>query len=182
MAAQDDIVFSEDSINKTTNYNRKDLYNWKLVTNDFMEASKDLELGELLHDNMFGLFEAMSAIEMMDPKMDAGMAKAGNIKRRKPLSFNEAIEKKVLPWDSITAPDFITNFDHTMACFVTWLEGHSLAQTVFTNLVRLFTCLLLRPGPGYITYWYRSPFHLLRRTVFWYYILGSWLFFDDTNS
>ena len=151
MATQDDVVFSEDSINKTTNYNRKDLYNWKLVTNDFMEASKDLELGELLHDNMFGLFEAMSAIEMMDPKMDAGMAKAGNIKRRKPLSFNEAIDKKVLPWDSITAPDFITNFDHTMACVVTWLEGHSLAQTVFTNLVRLFTCLLFRSGPGYFS-------------------------------
>jgi hypothetical protein len=30
-------------------------------------------LGELLHDDMFGLFEAMSAIELMDPKMDAGM-------------------------------------------------------------------------------------------------------------
>ena len=33
----------------------------------------DLTLGELVHDDMFGLFEAMSAIEMMDPKMDAGM-------------------------------------------------------------------------------------------------------------
>ena len=32
-----------------------------------------MELGELLHDDLFGLFEAMSAIEMMDPKMDAGM-------------------------------------------------------------------------------------------------------------
>lgn len=33
----------------------------------------DLELGELLHGYFFGLFEAMSAIEIMDPKMDAGM-------------------------------------------------------------------------------------------------------------
>ena len=33
----------------------------------------ELSLGELLHDDMFGLFEAMSAIELMDPKMDAGM-------------------------------------------------------------------------------------------------------------
>lgn len=32
-----------------------------------------LRLGELFHDELFGLFEAMSAIEMMDPKMDAGM-------------------------------------------------------------------------------------------------------------
>ena len=133
-STENEIVFSEDSINKTTNYNRKDLYNWKLVTDDFMESCKDLELGELLHDNMFGLFEAMSAIEMMDPKMDAGMAKAGNIKRHKPLSFSEAVEKKLIPWETISAPDFVTNFDHTMACVVTWLEGHSLAQTVFTNL------------------------------------------------
>ena len=35
----------------------------------------DLSLGELIHDENFGLFEAMSAIEMMDPKMDAGMRK-----------------------------------------------------------------------------------------------------------
>ena len=93
-----------------------------------------MELGELLHDNMFGLFEAMSAIEMMDPKMDAGMAK-GSIKRRKPLGFNEALEQKILPWDKVTASEFVTIFDHTMACMITWFEGHSLAQTVFTNLV-----------------------------------------------
>jgi hypothetical protein len=37
----------------------------------------------------FGLFEAMSAIEMMDPKMDAGMIfnKDKNI-----LSFKEAVQ------------------------------------------------------------------------------------------
>lgn len=33
----------------------------------------ELELGELLHGYFFGLFEAMSAIEIMEPKMDAGM-------------------------------------------------------------------------------------------------------------
>ena len=37
--------------------------------------TSDLSLGELIHDENFGLFEAMSAIEMMDPKMDAGMRK-----------------------------------------------------------------------------------------------------------
>ena len=39
-------------------------YHWKDVTTEFFEASKDLQLGELLHDETFGLFEAMSAIEM----------------------------------------------------------------------------------------------------------------------
>lgn len=35
----------------------------------------------------FGLFEAMSAIEMMDPKMDAGMI--GNQVNRKVLNFEQ---------------------------------------------------------------------------------------------
>lgn len=38
----------------------------------------------------FGLFEAMSAIEMMDPKMDAGMI--GNQVNRKVLNFEQAIK------------------------------------------------------------------------------------------
>ena len=76
----------------------------------------------------------MSAIEMMDPKMDAGMAK-GSVKRRTPLTLTDAIEEKSLPWDNVTVPEFVTIFDHTLSCLVTWLEGHSLAQTVLTNLV-----------------------------------------------
>lgn len=43
----------------------------------------------------FGLFEAMSAIEMMDPKMDAGMI--GNQVNRKVLNFEQAIKVSVLP-------------------------------------------------------------------------------------
>ena len=111
-----------------------------LISRKFLFIS-ELELGELLHDNMFGLFEAMSAVVMIDPKMDAGMAK-GSIKRRKPLSFNEALEQKILPWDKVTASEFVTIFDHTMACMITWFEGHSLAQTVFTNLVCQFDELI----------------------------------------
>jgi len=49
-----------------------------------------LGLGELLHDPSFGLFEAMSAIEMMDPKMDAGMM--CNKGKRIIQNFDQAIE------------------------------------------------------------------------------------------
>jgi len=48
-------------------------YNWVDVTEQFVSDCAQLELGQLLHDDMFGLFEGMSAVEMMDPKMDAGM-------------------------------------------------------------------------------------------------------------
>jgi len=52
-----------------------------------------LKLGELFHDDMFGLFEAMSAIEMMDPKMDAGMLcnRGGKLT----LNFDQALAVSV---------------------------------------------------------------------------------------
>lgn len=53
----------------------------------------DLKLGELLHDEQFGLFEAMSAIEMMDPKMDAGMICNRGVRKIK--SFEQAIKVNV---------------------------------------------------------------------------------------
>ena len=49
----------------------------------------ELELGELVHHEIFGLFEAMSAIEMMDPKMDAGMC--CNKNTQAPLTFETAV-------------------------------------------------------------------------------------------
>lgn len=85
--------------------------NWKDITLQFQEAVKgktvlqgvnnnklyqliqtilDLKLGELLHDDLFGLFEAMSAIEMMDPKMDAGMMCIRGA--RKIVSFDQALQ------------------------------------------------------------------------------------------
>ena len=89
-------------------------------------------MGELVHDESFGLFEAMSAIEMMDPKMDAGMRTSGGSCRRPPLTYATARAGGHL--DASGNSDLIGVYDQTVACLVTWLEGHSLAQTVFTNL------------------------------------------------
>ena len=50
-------------------------------------------------DYSFGLFEAMSAIEMMDPKMDAGMM--CNQAKRKVLNFEQSIEVIYLLLSSI---------------------------------------------------------------------------------
>ena len=89
-------------------------YNWKLVTEPFKSACGELDLGELMHDDMFGLFEAMSAIEMMDPKMDAGMrcnilnkSSKSPGGRHQPLTFWTAQECGHLPMD----PNTISNED-----------------------------------------------------------------------
>lgn len=92
----------------------------------------ELSLGELVHDEMFGLLDAMSAIEMMDPKMDAGMM--CNRTSKKILNFGDAVQAGTLKIEDLSFEERIGIVDDTVACLVTWLEGHSLAQTVFTNV------------------------------------------------
>ncbi|KAK6312878.1 hypothetical protein J4Q44_G00162250 [Coregonus suidteri] len=107
--------------------------NWVDITHEFKGACKELNLGELLHDKFrFGLFEAMSAIEMMDPKMDAGMI--GNQVNRKVLNFEQAVKDGAIRVRDLSFPELIGIMDTCFCCLITWLEGHSLAQTVFTCL------------------------------------------------
>jgi len=108
-------------------------YTWSDITKDFQLSVEDLKLGELAHDELFGLFEAMSAIEMMDPKMDAGMNQISP-GSKKVLNFDQAVSAGQLELKKISLPHFIGIIDNSIACLVTWLEGHSLAQTVFINL------------------------------------------------
>ncbi|CAC5376619.1 NAA35 [Mytilus coruscus] len=123
---------NENKQEMTIQTDNKPVYHWRDVTSEFIEAAGELELGELLHDASFGLFEAMSAIEMMDPKMDAGMM--CNQIQRKVLNFEQAVSADTCKIKELSIPQLIGIIDASMACLVTWLEGHSLAQTVFTNL------------------------------------------------
>lgn len=88
------------------------LYNWRTITTEFKDSCDGLEIGELVKDNKyesnlalctsnylfnkiqinnsFGLFEAMSAIELMDPKMDAGML--SNQSQAKIKSLSQAVQ------------------------------------------------------------------------------------------
>lgn len=69
---------------------RGPVYQWNQITNEFFESVQELELGELLHYELFGLFEAMSAIEMMDKKMDIGMLEGKE--KNVPLTFEVAVK------------------------------------------------------------------------------------------
>lgn len=104
---------------------------WRDVTGEFFDCVKELQLGELIHDNMFGLFDAMSAIEMMDPKMDAGMCCN---KEATPLTFQTAVETSKMKLANLECRETIGIIDAVYSCTVSWLEGHSMAQTVLTCL------------------------------------------------
>lgn len=72
----------------------------------------ELQLGELVHhQTLFGLLEAMSAIEMMDPKMDAGLR--CNKDPEGPLTFTTAVAVSKSNWNG-NAKKF-NNFIHLFA-------------------------------------------------------------------
>ena len=107
------------------------VYEWQDITSQLKSACHGLPLGSLQHDENFGLFEAMSAIEMMDSKMDAGML--CNKDLCSVSSAEEALEKGIL--DSNPSGALVLGVaDELLACMTTWLDGHSLAQTVLTCL------------------------------------------------
>lgn len=113
---------------------------WLDITEQFKQAASQLSPGELVHDVHFSLFDAMSAIELADPKMD------GMVQWRQfpdyPLSLKEAIKNGYVRADGHSNRTLIGVFDEILACMATWLEGHTLAQTVFTCLYLLDTSIV----------------------------------------
>lgn len=91
----------------------------------------ELKLGELVHDELFGLYDAMAAIELMDPKMDAGMMCN---KSKKLYPFEEMVRRNLIKIKDFSLEELIGIIDDTYSCLVMWMNGHSLAQTVFINL------------------------------------------------
>lgn len=103
---------------------------WADVSSLLQAACKDLGDGELIHGENFNLFAAMSALEIMDPKMDSGMVckyysvdeAIANGAAPVPLSFDKTVDVQCI----------IDIMDHLLACEATWHRGQSLAQTVFS--------------------------------------------------
>ncbi|PSS20944.1 N-alpha-acetyltransferase 35, NatC auxiliary subunit like [Actinidia chinensis var. chinensis] len=108
---------------------------WADVSSLLDLACKDLRDGELIHGENFNLFAAMSALEIMDPKMDSGIVCTY-------YSVDEAIESGAAPvplsFDrTLDVQCTIEIMDHLLACEATWHKGHSLAQTVFSCIYLL---------------------------------------------
>ncbi|CAL9222727.1 unnamed protein product [Arabidopsis halleri] len=103
---------------------------WADVSPLLSAACTDLHEGELINGDNFNLFAAMSALEIMDPKMDSGMVSTF-------YSIDEAIESGFAPVPissdtTVNVQSIIDIMDHLLACEATWHMGHSLAQTVFS--------------------------------------------------
>ncbi|KAI8885702.1 Mak10-domain-containing protein [Backusella circina FSU 941] len=109
-------AYSELNINVPEQQNYL-LPKWKDITQFLDEATNDFDVGQLVHLPSFTLYDAMSAIEIMDPRMDTGMTIEENtFDIKKHLSTRESL------WI----------MDRLLTCEMAWISGHSLSQTVYT--------------------------------------------------
>lgn len=79
-------------------------------------------MGQLIHGEAFSLFEAMSAMEVGNDKMDA--AARQEAQPRAPESAPVEMHLKQL----------LATLDQLMVMEASWHAGNALAQTVFTSL------------------------------------------------
>jgi len=85
----------------------------------------DLASGELVHDENFSLFDAMSALEIGDAKMDAGA-------RTTRVTLDDVLADGRAPVD-ITGAPLVRALDAMLACEGTYRKGHAAATTTWTN-------------------------------------------------
>lgn len=105
---------------------------WKDITEEFLDSVKHLNLGELLKSERFTLLDAMSAIELMEPKMDSGMLIIQT--NRQIMNLEQSVKAGLVKTNHFEGDELIGIIDETYSCLTTWFDGHSLAQTVMTNL------------------------------------------------
>ncbi|TGZ84802.1 Mak10-domain-containing protein [Ascodesmis nigricans] len=90
------------------------------ITDEFNAASDKLEVGQLVKNTNFTLFQAVAALEIMDAKMDSGLLEPEY------ESFEAAKPRE---------PEEIIGIMDRLLCHETaWHLGYALAQTLFTSL------------------------------------------------
>ncbi|KAL9060814.1 MAG: hypothetical protein Q9206_000860 [Seirophora lacunosa] len=72
----------------------------KIITSEFRNAASALETGQLIKDPYFTLFEAVGALEIMDPKMDSGFLAEGE-----PLEDTFNVLTELLPEEVVGLMD-----------------------------------------------------------------------------
>ncbi|KKA28988.1 hypothetical protein TD95_004624 [Thielaviopsis punctulata] len=92
------------------------------ITRQFRDAVQDLKPGEVVKDQNFTLFESVSALEIMDPKMDINCAEASKMPN---------------PEYDVTMPlspiQVLGIMDQLLSQEMAWHVGYPLALTLFTS-------------------------------------------------
>ncbi|OQR90203.1 hypothetical protein ACHHYP_05710 [Achlya hypogyna] len=107
---------------------------WADATELFFDASNALTLSQMVHVPFFSYFESMSALELMDPKMDAGMVDQNQLI----LPVAERLAKGLIPMTFTDAASVVATIDRIEQCESAWRNGQTTEQS-------LLTCLYLHP-------------------------------------
>jgi hypothetical protein len=102
---------------------------WIEITESFRSLSAELAPGELMHDSRFSLVDSMTAVEFMDPRMDLYIRSKWT--SHGPISSKEALNGLV-ELQTFKDTDVVGIVDELVSLVTTWLDGNTLAQTVFT--------------------------------------------------
>ena len=94
------------------------------------EITEQLQHGQMLQSEHFSLFEAMSAVEIGDPKMDAGLDTATA------PAPDALIDQGLAPLE-LSGSQLVATFDRLAAMQASWHSGNTIAQTVFVCLYML---------------------------------------------
>ncbi|KAJ5815721.1 NatC N(alpha)-terminal acetyltransferase Mak10 subunit [Penicillium riverlandense] len=97
------------------------------ITADFTEAAAKIKPGKLVKDELFTLFEAVGALEIMDSKMDSGYIAPGE-NQAQALEDDYDVRRELTPAEVVGLMDEL--LCHEMA----WHMGHPLSQTLFTSI------------------------------------------------
>ncbi|KAG6976990.1 hypothetical protein JG688_00000803 [Phytophthora aleatoria] len=103
---------------------------WRDVTQLMSAAAKELKVGQLVHEDDFKLFDSMSALELMDPKMDSGMLVNGV----PPQSISARLESGSVSLEFSSPRDVLATLDELFCCETGWLNGLPLAQSLLTSV------------------------------------------------
>jgi hypothetical protein len=105
---------------------------WLDVTGLVHTAAEALAVGSFVAVENFSLFDSMSALELMDPKMDPPGAEV------KPVDVAALLASGALPLERLTLAEARALSLQLLVLEFGWCEGVSLAESVFT-------CLYLHP-------------------------------------
>jgi hypothetical protein len=97
------------------------------ITERVIEAARQLEKGQMITSERFSLDDAMSAIELMEPKMDPGF----DILRKEYSS--QEIRNRIVSAD-LSDEGSRRVADSIMFLVLQWLKGHLFIQTVQSSL------------------------------------------------
>ncbi|CZT18802.1 uncharacterized protein RCC_04646 [Ramularia collo-cygni] len=93
------------------------------ITEFFIATSKQLKSGELIKDEYFTLFEAVGALEIMDPKMDSGCIPEG-----------DSFEPEFDVCGELDASQVLWIMDEIFQLEMNLHNGYPLSQNLFTSL------------------------------------------------